>query len=169
MNIPVALVIFSVASGVHAQTCLKNTPRTAPDSRYELVHGSGGSEVLDKKTKLIWQRCSVGQSWNGNACIGTASSYVWPDALRQAKNYGNGWRLPNIKELQSLVEDTCHKSSINEVFFPATFSGRYGSSSPYFDSRANIVWFVNFDTGASGATFAKDIPYYHVRAVRTAP
>ena len=151
-------------STAHAQTCNPNITRSAPDSRYQLVVGSGGSEVLYTQTKLIWQRCSLGQTWNGTTCTGTATSHTWADALAKAKAVGTGYRLPNIKELQSLVEEACYNGAINESFFPATsISGYYWSASPNaYDG--GIAWYVYFSYGVTG--FNNKGNYLHVRAVR---
>ena len=146
-----------------AQTCNPNITRSAPDSRYQLVVGSGGSEVLDTQTKLVWQRCSLGQTWNGTTCTGTASTHTWADALTKARAVGNGYRLPNIKELQSLVEEACYNNSINETFFPATPRGGYWSASPYAGDHDG-AWVVNFHLGYAYDSFKYGNGY--VRAVR---
>jgi len=149
----------------HSQACNANIQRTAPDSRYELVVGSGGSEVLDKKTKLIWQRCSLGQSWNGITCVGTGNAYSWTDAILQAKSVGNDYRLPNIKELESLVEESCYGNSINENYFLNTPTSPYWSASPsiYYSNYALII--KDFYTGDSGDA-TKDSKNM-IRAVRS--
>lgn len=150
-------------SAVQAQTCNPNVVRTTPDSRYELILGSGGSEVLDKQTGLIWQRCSLGQNWNGITCAGTASGHTWIDALAKAKAVGNGYRLPNIKELRSLREIACVQPAINSTFFPKTAGSGFWSASPY--AINGYAWFVEFYYGYSNY-YAKNHSY-HVRAVRT--
>lgn len=155
---------LSVVSIVYAQTCNPNITRTAPDSRYELVVGSSGVEVLDKQTGLIWQRCSLGQSWDGTTCTGAASTHTWADALTKAKALGNGYRLPNIKELHSLTEKACVDPAINEQFFPNTTTDWYRSASPYANYGGN-VWLVNFQFGLS-YHYNKHNSFY-VRAVRT--
>lgn len=160
----VTLIAVLTISAAQAQTCKTSIPRTAPDSRYQLVVGSGGSEVLDPQTNLIWQRCSVGQIWNGTTCIGTATTHTWQNALQQAKNYGSAWRLPNIKELQSLVEEACFLPAINATFFPATPSRMYWSASLYVNSD-NLAWSMNFDLSD---VYSSSFKYgnFHVRAVR---
>ncbi|MCB1660116.1 MAG: DUF1566 domain-containing protein, partial [Pseudomonadales bacterium] len=140
-----ALALLLAISHSHAQTCNANIARTAPDSRYELVNN--GTEVKDTQTNLIWQRCSLGQTWNGSSCTGTAATYNWTNALQTAANMGSGWHLPNIKELSSLVERACYNASINETYFPNTISGYYWSSSPV-PYNSNYAWFVNFSNGS---------------------
>lgn len=64
----------------------------------------------DAKTGLMWDRCSVGQSWNGTTCTGEAIELNWQDAKdyvkqftnQQAKGGYNDWRLPTIQELSSI-------------------------------------------------------------------
>ena len=152
-----------IVSAAQAQTCNPNIVRTAPDSRYELVMGSGGSEVLDKQTGLIWQRCSLGQTWNGTACTGAASTHTWTEALAKAKAVGNGYRLPNIRELKSLTEKACFEPAINSTFFPNTVSEGYWSASPSAGDSGD-AWFVYFGYGPTSNNFTYD--GYYVRAVR---
>ena len=135
------ITLLLAATHSHAQTCNANIARTAPDSRYQLLNN--GTEVKDTQTNLIWQRCSLGQTWNGAGCISDAVRYQWVDALQAAKNIGSGWRVPNIKELDSLIEQACYSPSINEVFFPNTQSG-YWSSSPFIG--------VDFTFGSVGGS-----------------
>ena len=94
----------------HGQTCNPNIAREAPDSRYQLLNGD--TEVKDSQTGLIWQRCSLGQTWSGTSCTGTAATYNWVNTLQTAKNMGNDWRVPNVKELDSLVEEACYDAAM---------------------------------------------------------
>ena len=92
-------------------------------------YSTHGSEVTDSKTGLIWQRCSAGQHWSGSTCTGTATAYTHEAALTYAQNQ-TGWRLPNAKELSSLMDRTVTSTSIDSVAFPATSSGIYWSTTP---------------------------------------
>lgn len=64
----------------------------------------------DPKTGLYWDRCSVGQSWNGTTCTGTPLELNWQDAQdyvqkftnEQAKGGYTNWRLPTIEELTTI-------------------------------------------------------------------
>lgn len=57
--------------------------------------------VLDNWTHLQWRRCLEGQSWNGVACTGSPLLIDLYAALSTANNHP-GWRVPGIKELDSL-------------------------------------------------------------------
>ncbi|MCB1656817.1 MAG: DUF1566 domain-containing protein [Pseudomonadales bacterium] len=142
--------------------CNSAITRTAPDSRYQLLNGD--TEVKDTQTGLIWQRCSLGQTWSGTSCTGTAATYNWTNALQTAKNMGNGWRVPNIKELDSLIEQACYSPSINETYFPNTQSNWYWSSSPVANNSSN-AWIVYFYDG--GDHYDNKSHYHYVRLVRS--
>ena len=102
-----------------------------------------GSEVTDLKTKVIWARCSVGQTWDGSTCSGDATKMSHEEALKYAKDQ-SGWRLPNVKELGSLADRGCLSPAINREAFPNTPSTSYWTSSSYWSS----AWFVYFATGS---------------------
>lgn len=91
-----------------------------------------GEEVTDKRTGLVWKRCSEGQTLSGSSCTGTAASYKHEQALARAKSANTtdsatGWRLPNVKELASLADKGCQSPAIDSTAFPGTPSGVYWS------------------------------------------
>lgn len=112
-----------------------------------------GGQVIDNQTGLVWQRCSLGQSWSGSACIGVATKYTHEQALSSVKNQ-NGWRLPNIKELASLIDVGCVNPAIDQKFFPDGLSDitAYWSSTPYVGISKN-AWFVNVYWGTANFEF----------------
>ncbi|WP_337842330.1 DUF1566 domain-containing protein [Rheinheimera sp.] len=90
--------------------------------------------VADPASALLWMRCSLGQSWDGTDCVGDATLVAqWQSALQTAENYEyqglSGWRLPNAKELLSLVEHSCWSPALNEIVFPSAYNGDYWTSS----------------------------------------
>ena len=75
-----------------------------------------GGEVFDSRTKLRWQRCSVGQRWKeGLGCVGVILQMSFKGAALRATA---GWRLPTRDELASLVASHCTNPAINEDVFP---------------------------------------------------
>ena len=142
-----SLIFLGIANAHAAQVCNSKITKSAPDSRYQLQ--ADNSEIKDNTTDLVWQRCPVGQTWTGAVCNNTATSYSWTSALQQAKNIGDGWRLPNIKELKSLIENACYNPAINLKFFTGTPEDAiYWSSSTNIDD-ATTAWTVNFADGAA--------------------
>jgi hypothetical protein len=106
-------------------------------------------------TGLMWKQCSEGQSENSN-CSGTPSNLLWNEALQLPENLSvsggfagyNDWRLPNIKELHTLIDFSCSGPSINSYIFPNTSTSFYWSS-----TVSNIdpisSWSIMFSTGTN--------------------
>lgn len=122
--------------------------------------------VIDALTGLQWRRCLEGTVWNGSTCTGTAGSFSQEQALVHARNQ-SGWRLPNIKELGSIVDRTRTSSPrIDVTAFPALGETAAWSSTPLVANTAG-AWAVGFTTGAVGYTSRTDLT--GVRLVRTNP
>ncbi len=134
-----ALVVFAL--GVGPLNALAACPSAPSAERYTL----NGAEVTDKKTGLVWARCSVGQSWSGSACTGTPTTHTHEQALALAQAT-TGWRLPNMKELGSIADKGCQHPAIDSTAFPDTLSDWYWTSSPQVGD-ANIAWIVSFYDG----------------------
>jgi hypothetical protein len=138
---------------VMAQTCNPYAPPARPDSRY--INNLDGS-VHDKYTGLMWMACSEGMSTSVTPCdTGLPGAYTWQQALQRAAavnagsapNYGyTDWRVPNIKELQSLIDIACYSPAINSSLFPGTLDQHYWSSTAY-TTEPNKAWVVNFVHG----------------------
>jgi len=73
------------------------------------------------------------------------------------------WRLPNIKELESITDDTTYNPVINTTYFPNTNSEYYWSSTTYA-SDSSSAWSVGFYNGYVGINFKSS--NYYVRCVR---
>ena len=131
-----------------AQTCVAGIQASNPASVY--VVDSANGTVTDTRTGLMWDRCARGLSGVGCA-TGTASSFTWQAALDAAGTIGtykgyNDWRLPNLKELRSLVEECRIIPSINEFAFPNTPASFFWSGSPTA-GVSTAAWYVDFGGG----------------------
>lgn len=135
-----------------AASCEAGTPRPNTPVRQARVeyldHGNG--TVTHKRTGLLWKRCAEGQTWSGSSCTGTASFGSWSDALVTAKDSDfaghTGWRLPNRRELESILETCGHTPAINTNAFPNSLSEYFWTSTSYA-LDVDYVWIVNFDNG----------------------
>mgnify|MGYP001627616567 CR=1 FL=1 len=126
-----------------------------------------GAEVRDKRTGLVWSRCSVGQEWTGNSCVGSPIAFTHEQALQYAESR-NGWRLPNRRELFSLVDKGCYMPAIDVEAFPGTISDDYWTSSPRVRS-SNYAWVVDFSDGRVSEAGARHPIALYVRLLRISP
>ncbi len=79
---------------------------------------NGNSTVTDLSTGLTWQQ-------------GETESMKWGAALGYCEGLSLGgysdWRLPDVRELESLIDNTRVYPSINTTFFPNVYSDNYCS------------------------------------------
>ena len=151
--------IFSAAT-VHATQTCRTDLIPASTSNSQLIDNGNGT-ITDLKTGLMWKQCLEGVS--GSSCgRGVPDTFTWQKALQRPGVINNAggfagytdWRLPNIKELISLIEEQCAFPAINLARFPNTptsadtptsyiWSGSPGTA--FSDS----AWYVNFGNGSS--------------------
>ncbi len=146
------LLLFTFATNVSALT----TPTE------DFIDNNDGT-VTHKKTGLTWKRCSEGQEWDGYDCLGIGKNYKTSDISNITSSFANqtNWRVPNIRELLTLVEYDVSKPSINQEIFPRTPSDKFHSitkpiSSPTY-SR-----YVDFSFGHTASSSSDK----YVRLVR---
>lgn len=149
-------LLISSLAGFIGLTSFSCVSQDLIDGRY-LINVDG--TVTDIETKLTWQRCSIGQRWDGRTCTGETVVLTWDDANK----IGDGsWRQPTIEELRTLVYcsndeqygmqknyKTCgdvesyQSPTINIQAFPNTPDSWYWSSTPYGD-RSDYAYIVSF-------------------------
>lgn len=100
----------------------------APAPRFSVINS--GQEVFDNRTGLTWRRCAEGMTVSSDLsnCEGTATISLHEDALNiaRAANIANiGWRLPNVKELNSILNRDLQGGTIDAVAFPSTPQGTF--------------------------------------------
>jgi len=165
------LLVLILGVNAHASSLCAGNENTAiaattPSADFS---DNGDGTVTHHTTGLIWQRCSLGQSWDGVNCTGEATVFSWPEALAAAVQHSlagfSDWRLPNKNELASIVEYRCYQPAINNQQFPNTPSAWYWSSSPGANESGN-AWDVSFDGGSVYSRNKYDSS--HVRLVRAA-
>lgn len=112
--------------------------------------------VTDLSTGLMWQKETPN------------NTMTWEEALSYCESLTlagySDWRLPNRKELRSLVDFSRHIPAINTTYFPDTIPFRYCSSTTSADYTFNVSA-VNFYDGSEDSGCTKNYPY-NVRAVR---
>jgi hypothetical protein len=109
---------------------------TFPSSFTDNLDGT----VTDNATGLMWQQEDDNQGRNWESALAYCENLVLPPG-----GYTD-WRLPDVKELRSIVDNTRHDPAIDTTVFPGTISGVYWSSSTS-PNGTDHAWYVVFDSG----------------------
>ena len=130
---------------------------------YQTADPAGNGEIVttDNVTGLIWASAGNGAGCNWGSQTNWNAAIDWAEGLTFA-GYSD-WRLPNRRELESIVDSSTYSHSINTTYFPNTFSGYYWSGSTYADDTTG-AWFVGFGDGYVDVNGKTNAGY--VRAVR---
>lgn len=119
---------------------------------------NGNGTITDNVTTLMWQKQDDG------------TQKTWANALSYCSGLSLGgyadWRLPNVKELTSIVNYTLWNPAIDLTYFPAAQSNSYWSSTTDVHNTVNAVaWNVLFfDGGADNS--AGEANVFYARCVR---
>jgi PKD repeat protein len=150
--------------------------RGAPNAvvRLRFVLQAQTREVFDLTTGLIWRACTEGMNLDVNNCFGTPTLFTHEAALIRATQVGNGWRLPNAKELESIVDrgfinPANGVAAIDSTAFPSTPPRGFWSSTPsapYAAQPTGQVNIVEFDSGRNAIASRIPSNAFYVRLVR---
>ncbi len=133
---------------------------------YEVGTGPWEGTVLDATTGLRWTKCSMkagGEMDDTTDCSETVAEYTWDQAVSVCNNLSykgiTTWRLPNIRELQSIVTYYRDKDPlffINTDYFPNIPKGKelgldqsHFWSSTTYSNDAKRAWTFDFLWGSS--------------------
>jgi hypothetical protein len=133
--------------------------------------------IQDLNTRLIWEvKCSGCGGlhdvsnlylWSGDGTQETI--WDWLDDINTEGGTGyaghNDWRIPNVRELQSIVDYGVFSPSIDPVFTPTAASVYWSSTTNVF--VPGLAWGVDFFNGFVPAHITID--FLVVRAVRGGP
>jgi Protein of unknown function (DUF1566) len=131
-------ILLAISMAVFAQMAFAAGPGP-------FTYSADGSVVTDAATGLVWRRCSEGQAWNGQTCKGAPIGFTFRAALAHATTQ-TGWRVPNVKELSSIVDTTTLNPSVNIITFPSTSTGYYWTTTRHVTDNT-YGWHVNFSAG----------------------
>lgn len=99
---------------------------------------NGNGTITDNYTGLVWQKNQP------------KNTMTWEEALQYSSTVPlagkTDWRLPNIKELQSLSDEAISKPSFNRTFFPDVISGNFWSSTT-LQQATSRAWDINVEYG----------------------
>lgn len=111
--------------------------------------------VTDVATGLIWQQQDDDVTRNH------ANAVTYCQGLTLANT--SNWRLPNVKELSSIIDYRVERPAIDRVTFPNSNSARYWSATNNPNSLS-FSWYVDFFRGFIISTNNTDLNL--VRCVR---
>ena len=124
--------------------------------------------ITDKTTGLMWTKDTA--DINGDDLVTDADTVNWNGALQYCEDLDfagySDWRLPNIKELRSIVDYSSSSSNnpaVNLSFFPDIEKKAYWSSTGLAENQ-NSSWNITFHNGDDRDS-RKTFPSY-VLAVR---
>jgi hypothetical protein len=99
---------------------------------------NGDGTITDNYTRLIWQK------------VQPQGTFTWEEALTYAAGLTlagkSDWRLPNVKEIQSLSDEKLSKPSFNKNYFTGILSGNYWSSTTMINAAVK-AWDINVEYG----------------------
>lgn len=121
------------------------------------------------------QLCGTDADCSGGVCKASDGQgtdmtvFKWVAALNAEKFAGHDdWRIPNIKELHSIVDygkvDPSAPSAFNKSATSCTVSSNYWSSTGFPDVPPNVAWGIFFKIGMVSGGYKTGAG--HVRAVR---
>lgn len=122
---------------------------------------NGDGTITDKSSGLMWTQDDSGTGLNWQDAL------AWVDSKNSADYLGyNDWRLPNIKELQSIVDytsspDTTGSAAINAVFNSTPITNEAGEEDyPYYwSSTTHSNWTGSPGVSAAYMAFGRGLGY----------
>jgi len=123
---------------------------------------NGDGTITDNRTGLMWLKDA--NQYNGGA------AQTWEAALSGCEGFTyagyTDWRLPNVKELITIVRYEGSAPYINTTYFLNTQSNYYWTSTTYVPTTTYAM-FVNFGSGSVNVSTKTNT--YYVRPVRGGP
>jgi len=122
-----------------------------------LAHFTDNSNgtITDNLTGLIWQKDHSSDSLTWEQALGYADTLSW--------NGSNDWRLPNIKEIESINDENMVNPSVNATYFPDLTNKKVWSSTT-LPNQTTKAWYLQTQFGIT--TYDSKIRKDYVLCVR---
>jgi len=154
LGIPLKLTIATALACVLAVLASQRGHAEAPSDQFQLSNNT----VTDTKTGLIWQR---------NVAIDMGFEEAQTYCANLTLDGATTWRLPSIKELQTLVDDEKPAFTEEETAFPKLTDHFWiWSSTPVAGNPSTMTWFLDFRLGITSSLETPDPVEFAVRCVR---
>jgi hypothetical protein len=119
--------------------CVRGNPAYGKND----FHDNGDGTITDRATGLMWSKAESGQGMNWQDAL------AWVQKKNAEKFLGHDdWRLPSVKELQSIVDytrspDTTHSPAIDPVFNCTTITNdAHQADYPFYWSATTHAGFM---------------------------
>lgn len=114
-------------SSLAVSSSTRGLPPETPTNYTDNKNGT----ITDNYTGLVWKKCTQGMT--GNDCkIGSPSLRLWAKARTECDDLvfagKSDWRMPTLKELQSIVHTGVYNPAINRDYFLNTSDYPYWTS-----------------------------------------
>jgi formylglycine-generating enzyme required for sulfatase activity len=117
---------------------------------------NGDGTVTDRTTGLMWQK------------IQPTATMTWEQALSYCETFTlagySDWKLPNIKEIQSINDESKINPSVDKSVFSSFVAGKFWSSTSQYNA-ATKAWYMDFQYGI--ATYELKTVAMNVLCVRS--
>ena len=132
---------------------------------------NGDGTVTDKRTGLMWVQSGYADTDTTPATDytidGNWRKYTWENVILYCERLDfagyTDWRLPNCKELYSILSYEGTAPYINETYFTNTKNHYYRTSTTYMTDTTYAL-LVNFNSGNMNSNSKTTV--YYVRPVR---
>lgn len=159
---------MGVGSAQAAQVCYSSIENT--NGRHlTAMHVRSDGTAQDSHTRLVWSLCLLGQTWQPTTrtCSGMPVQLSWSDALLQSSQATvashRNWRLPNVKEVQTIINRSCVDPALTLEVFPNSNSENIWTSTTVVN-QPQSAFAVAMYSGKNNIK-TKNTPLY-VRLVR---
>ena len=119
--------------------CVRGNPSYGKND----FHDNGDGTITDRATGLMWSKADSGQGMNWQDAL------AWVQKKNAEKFLGHDdWRLPSVKELQSIVDytrspDTTHSPAIDPIFNCTTITNEaHQADYPFYWSATTHAGFM---------------------------
>lgn len=152
----------SVDNSASCATTLAATANTTATAS-----GTPGTDwacTKDNHTNLIWSLQTVSAiNWTNATATGAGSPIDTHNTASRC-GFADGWRVPTLRELLSIVHFGASIPAIDISYFPSTAFDHYWSSDEYALSPA-VAWYVYFHSGTADTAYKTNA--MRVRLVRS--
>lgn len=142
---------IGTAAGTHKYNVRAVRDVVTPSTISNRFTNNGDGTILDNLTNLVWQRVPYTDS------VTWENALVYADSLTLAGYID--WRLPNIKELQSITDEQLVNPGVDTSFFKVLNNKKYWSSSSMQRKDSVKAWYLQTQYGITTYDFktARDL------------